>query len=78
MSVETNCILNEYISEGIVSIYPWNLPLKSQVEIRTENIFAALNDCLYRHMHAYSYILFADFDEFVMPQKNSTIPEMLR
>ncbi|KAK7573404.1 hypothetical protein V9T40_010595 [Parthenolecanium corni] len=78
ISAEATCILNEYIGEGIVSIHPWNFPLKSQLEIRTENIFAALNDCLYRYMHSYSYILFADLDEFVIPQMNSTIPEMLR
>src|SRR5690349_17719371 len=31
-----------------VDIMPWNLKMKSQKEIRTEGLFASLNDCLYR------------------------------
>lgn len=34
-----------------VGILPWNLKMKSQKEIRTEGLFASLNDCLYRSMY---------------------------
>jgi hypothetical protein len=34
-----------------VDILPWNLKMKSQKEIRTEGLFASLNDCLYRSMY---------------------------
>jgi hypothetical protein len=34
-----------------VEILPWNLKMKSQKEIRTEGLFASLNDCLYRNMY---------------------------
>jgi hypothetical protein len=34
-----------------VEILPWNLKMKSQTEIRTEGLFASLNDCLYRNMY---------------------------
>jgi hypothetical protein len=34
-----------------VNILPWNLKMKSQKEIRTEGLFASLNDCLYRSMY---------------------------
>jgi hypothetical protein len=34
-----------------VDMLPWNLNMKSQKEIRTEGLFASLNDCLYRSMY---------------------------
>lgn len=34
-----------------VDVLPWNLNMKSQKEIRTEGLFASLNDCLYRSMY---------------------------
>lgn len=34
-----------------VDLLPWNLKMKSQKEIRTEGLFASLNDCLYRSMY---------------------------
>lgn len=36
-----------------VSLLPWDLRMRSQKEIRTEGLFAALNDCLYRSMYRY-------------------------
>lgn len=36
-----------------VTMLPWVLPIISQKEIRTEGIFAALNDCVYRSMYRY-------------------------
>jgi hypothetical protein len=38
-------------SKITVDLLPWNLKMKSQKEIRTEGLFAALNDCLYRSMY---------------------------
>lgn len=34
-----------------ISMLPWDLRMRSQKEIRTEGLFAALNDCLYRSMY---------------------------
>lgn len=34
-----------------VTLLPWELRMRSQKEIRTEGLFAALNDCLYRSMY---------------------------
>lgn len=34
-----------------VSMLPWDLRMRSQKDIRTEGLFAALNDCLYRNMY---------------------------
>lgn len=76
--VEVNCVLRHYIKEGAVTVLPWNLNMVSQREIRTEGLFAALNDCLYRNMNDFKYLMLIDFDEFIIPHTNDTLPEMLK
>lgn len=34
-----------------VNVLPWDLRMRSQKDIRTEGLFAALNDCVYRNMY---------------------------
>ncbi|KAH8377931.1 hypothetical protein KR093_008021 [Drosophila rubida] len=60
-----------------VSILPWNLRMRSQKEIRTEGLFAALNDCLYRTMYRYKYLALVDLDEFIVPRYTDTLNELL-
>ena len=49
---DASCALQHYIDAGVVEVLPWQgLDLRSGSEIRTEGMFAALNDCLYRHMY---------------------------
>ncbi|XP_017835219.2 uncharacterized protein LOC108594527 [Drosophila busckii] len=60
-----------------VSILPWNLRMRSQKEIRTEGLFAALNDCLYRTMYRYKYLALVDLDEFIVPRFTDTLNELL-
>ena len=72
MSDEVSCVLNRYASsKGIqVSVPEWKLNVASQTEIRTEGLFAALNDCLYRNMLRVQYLALIDFDEFIVPKHN--------
>ncbi len=72
------CVLKEYQKMGTVSVFSWRLGIKSTVEIRTEGMFAALNDCLYRNMYQYPYIAFTDMDEFIVPRHNATLMELVR
>ena len=65
VSEEVNCLLEHYIKEGSVVVLPWKLNIDSQTEIRTEGLFAALNDCLYRNMNDFRYLMLIDFDEFI-------------
>uniref|UniRef100_A0A6A7FYZ1 Glycosyltransferase family 92 protein n=1 Tax=Hirondellea gigas TaxID=1518452 RepID=A0A6A7FYZ1_9CRUS len=74
---EVGCILESYVKEGIVTILPWKLNLESQKEIRTEGLFSALNDCMYRYMYRYKYILMIDLDEYIVPHSNLTLPELI-
>ena len=75
---DVDCILKKYIDENLVSIHPWKLNIQSQKEIRTEGLFAALNDCLYRYMYKYKYILMIDLDEYIVPHSNSTLPDLMK
>lgn len=72
------CILKRYIAEGVVTVLPWKLNMASQKEIRTEGLFAALNDCLYRSMYKFSHVLLIDLDEFIMPRNNDTLPQLIK
>ncbi|XP_076366130.1 beta-1,4-galactosyltransferase galt-1-like [Tachypleus tridentatus] len=66
-----------YKQLGVVSLLPWNLEIQSQKEIRTEGLFAALNDCLYRSMCLFKYVLMLDLDEFIIPSGNVTYETFL-
>lgn len=74
---QVDCLLRNYISEGVITVLDWQLPIISQKEIRTEGIFAALNDCLYRTMWHHSHVLFIDLDEYIMPEQVDTYKELL-
>lgn len=78
VSPDVSCVLEHYMAEGSVAVLPWKLNIDSQTEIRTEGLFAALNDCLYRNMNDFRYLMLTDFDELVVPHLNDTIPEMLQ
>lgn len=77
VGTEVGCILQKYIVEGIVTVLPWQLDIVSQKEIRTEGLFAALNDCLYRTMYRFRYVLMIDLDEYIIPHKNLSLALLL-
>jgi hypothetical protein len=72
-----SCILNDYVKQGRLTLLPWQLPMMSQREIRTEGLFAALNDCLYRNMYHYGYVALIDLDEYIVPRRNDSLPALL-
>lgn len=74
---QVNCILKDYVNKNIVTLLPWQLNMVSQKEIRTEGLFAALNDCLYRSMYKYSHVLLIDLDEFIIPHHNDTLQQLV-
>ncbi|MCL4135725.1 UNVERIFIED_CONTAM: hypothetical protein GTU68_040841 [Idotea baltica] len=61
-------VLQYYIKENIVDIQQWTLPVVTQKEIRTEGLFAALNDCNLRNVGRYKYTIMIDVDEFIIPK----------
>ena len=75
---QVDCVLRRYADQGLVDVLPWRqLDVASQKEIRTEGIFASLNDCLYRHMFDSQYLLMIDLDELIVPRTKLTLTEMV-
>jgi hypothetical protein len=70
-------ILQHYRHTGLVSIVEWTLP---NTLITSNNAayaglvwyhgqLLAINDCLYRTMHAFSRVAFNDIDEYIIPRR---------
>lgn len=76
---KVNCLLNQYTKNSdLITILPWhNLDMKSQEEIRTEGIFASLNDCLYRTMFRFKYVLMIDLDEYIIPNLDDNLKDLV-
>ncbi|GIY83049.1 glycosyltransferase family 92 protein [Caerostris extrusa] len=70
-------LLRHYISQNIVTVLPWSLPVLSQKEIRTEAIFSSLNDCVFRTMYLFHYVILLDFDEYIIPREHESYLDML-
>ena len=66
-----------YKGQGTVSLFQWNLPLKSQKDIRTEAMFTAMNDCTLRSVGRFDLLAIVDVDEFILPVKASNLSEMM-
>ncbi|XP_022170603.1 beta-1,4-galactosyltransferase galt-1-like [Myzus persicae] len=71
------CVLDHYTKDNLVSVLPWQLDIVSKSEIRTEGMFAALNDCLYRNMYKSKYVAFLDIDEIIVPRQNDTLIKLI-
>ncbi|CAG7833525.1 unnamed protein product [Allacma fusca] len=73
---KVSCLIEHY-GEEIIEILPWTLPFVSQKEIRTEGLFVALNDCVYRHRGASKYLILVDFDEMIVPRKTHNYTQLI-
>ena len=79
ISDEVSCVLRHYMDkEHLVSILPWNLPSKLEVEyIPNRGVMSSLNDCIYRNMNSFGYLMTIDIDEFIVPHMQDSLPKML-
>ncbi|RXG54782.1 hypothetical protein Avbf_11618 [Armadillidium vulgare] len=68
--------LQYYIKEGLVEVFQWSLPVITQKEIRTEGIFASLNDCNLRNVGRYRFTFMIDLDEFIIPRDANNYHEL--
>ncbi|OXA43575.1 uncharacterized protein LOC110858593 [Folsomia candida] len=57
-------------------VQKWNLPTGNTSELWDYGSLAALNDCLYRNMWA-DHVLFLDLDEFIVPQKEHSLGQLI-
>lgn len=65
----TRKVLEPYIAQGIVE-YTYFPGYRKQL--------AAYDDCFARHRHDARWIAFIDIDEFIVPVKDSSIPDFLQ
>ncbi|XP_049869355.1 uncharacterized protein LOC126369106 [Pectinophora gossypiella] len=72
------CLLKYYEDKGVVTLRQWQLPLKSDVDIKGNGMVAAYNDCLYRSMSKADWLLIIDADEIVLPRYEKTVPQLVR
>ena len=71
-------LLQFYQDQGEVTIVNWRLPIEiSESEIWYHGQLLAIQDCLYRNMAKFDYLVFLDLDEFVVPVHNYTWAEMV-
>ena len=71
-------VLSGYNADGsdLVRVVPWRVPVKvyakppnTCVDLHYYGQVPALQDCLYRNMFKSRYVVFADFDEVIVPRR---------
>lgn len=83
-------VLDYYESQGKVEVTPITLPgeqpnipglihmyLKSKVTNKRQNELIPYNDCLYKNMYRYKYIVLLDTDEIIMPKSAMNWKELM-
>ncbi len=79
MSNETLRILEYYEKTGLVKLH--HIPSVPHYEKgRSGNKIGSpisLNDCMYRNMYRYKWILFIDFDELIVPRGHKNLRDLL-
>lgn len=76
VTTEIQKVLNYYTQLGVVTVMPWQLPVDRN-SIWYYGQLLAINDCLYRSMHAFKYVAFNDLDEFIVPHKYDNWSQMI-
>ncbi|XP_023930102.1 uncharacterized protein LOC106160971 [Lingula anatina] len=81
-----NPVIRAYVQQGIMTIIPWNLPPKLRVNSvgneATEGVhyyaeLSSIQDCLYRNMYDFKYVVFVDTDEFIVPSIQNDLYSLL-
>ncbi|XP_067136957.1 uncharacterized protein [Centruroides vittatus] len=70
--------LNFLSKNGIqIHLLPWFLP-KNVIDTWQLGQLAAIADCVYRHARTHQYALIVDVDEFIVPQRKTSLQEILQ
>ncbi|XP_076330156.1 beta-1,4-galactosyltransferase galt-1-like [Tachypleus tridentatus] len=65
--------------EGLnINLLSWSLPDPMILSTWAYGQVASNQDCVYRHMFDYNYVLLVDIDEFLFPRKHETLQEMIK
>lgn len=77
LSSDIKKVVKMYKDEGKLDTIPWHLPEKV---VNSSHYFGqnlAINDCLYRYMGRYKYIIITDLDEVITPLKHPSWGAMM-
>lgn len=66
---EMRKVFEFYSSSDVVTVVPWTLPMIYENKTGSGQTIA-VNDCLYRNMAYFKYLVFIDLDEFIIPHGN--------
>ena len=79
MSPDVSCVLNYYKNiHKSVSVMAWNLgEYLNSHEIQNRAVLASWNDCVYRNMNEFNYLMTIDIDEYIIPHRHDNIQEMI-
>lgn len=72
-------IMLPYIRQGIVEVLDWGLKpplIPSYTKFWGQT--SVITECHYRNLYRVKYLGLYDLDEFIIPQENLTIPEMIK
>lgn len=69
-------ILDQYVKDGFVELRKTNY-IADGPQQHLLHGSPVINDCIYRNMHKFNYIMVIDFDEFIMPRNETTIPQLI-
>ena len=71
-------IMQPYIEQGIVEVLDWKLHIPLVPEYTKHwGQTATISECIFRNINRVKYLGLMDVDEFFVPQRNLTIPELL-
>ncbi|XP_013413101.1 glycosyltransferase family 92 protein F13G3.3-like [Lingula anatina] len=82
-----NHVLEAYVAQGFLDVIQWPLPREIRVNVSddlyNEGVYyyaklAAVQDCLYRNMHKFKYIVFMDTDEVIVPRNTRVWMKMIK
>ena len=69
VSADVNRLLEYYAKRGVVSIEEWPLPWQLySLTIWNYGQIVAVQDCLYKYMNTFNYLMFQDIDESSRPE----------
>ncbi|XP_022249802.1 uncharacterized protein LOC111087449 [Limulus polyphemus] len=80
-STEVSEVISNVKDKGVsITIIPWIIPYQPQITIQPTRFLerTMLQDCYYRRMFHYEYVMNVDVDEFIVLKQHSSIQLMLK
>jgi len=78
VDLPTKAVLQYYVRRGVLRLNEVGPPVEFWCKwCQKLATISVLNDCMYRNMYRYDYIMVVDVDEFLIPRKHRTLPQLI-